>query len=45
MLKDLIQKSRGGIVDSQEVGLPISESNQVLPCGCSARWFQGEERS
>mgnify|MGYP003083523939 FL=1 len=45
MLKDLIQKSRGGIVDSQEVGLPIAESNQVLPCGCSARWFQGEERS
>ena len=45
MLKDLFQKSRGGIVDSQEVGLPIAESNQVLPCGCSARWFQGEERS
>ena len=44
MLKDLIQKSRGGIVDSQEVGLPISESDQALPCGCSARWFQ-EDRS
>ena len=28
----------GGKVDSQEVGLPVSESGLVLPCGASGRW-------
>lgn len=29
---------RGGSVDAQEVGLPVSESGLVLPCGASGRW-------
>lgn len=28
----------GGHVDSQEVGLPVTESGLVLPCGASGRW-------
>lgn len=28
----------GGKVDAQEVGLPVSESGLVLPCGASGRW-------
>ncbi len=30
--------SRGGRTDAQEVGLPVSESGLVLPCGASGRW-------
>lgn len=29
---------RGGTVDAQEVGLPVSESGLILPCGASGRW-------
>ena len=28
----------GGTVDSQEIGLPVSDSGLVLPCGASGRW-------
>ncbi len=28
----------GGHVDSQEIGLPVTESGLVLPCGASGRW-------
>ena len=31
-------KKFGGHVDSQEVGLPVTESGLVLPCGASGRW-------
>ena len=27
-----------GIVDSQEIGLPVSSNGLVLPCGASGRW-------
>ena len=27
-----------GTVDSQEVGLPVTASGLVLPCGASGRW-------
>ena len=28
----------GGHVDSQEIGLPVTSSGLVLPCGASGRW-------
>ena len=31
-------KRFGGQVDSQEVGLPVSSTGLVLPCGASGRW-------
>lgn len=31
-------KKWGGHVDSQEVGLPVTESGLVLPCGAAGRW-------
>ncbi len=31
-------KGLGGKVDAQEVGLPVSESGLMLPCGASGRW-------
>lgn len=33
-----IEKNFGGIITSDEVGLPIENSNIVLPCGYSTRW-------
>ena len=30
-----------GAVDSQEVGLPVSSTGLVLPCGASGRWSAG----
>lgn len=33
-------KARGGTVSSQEIGLPVSLSGLVLPCGASGRWEQ-----
>ena len=31
-------KSFRGNVDAQEIGLPVSESGLILPCGASGRW-------
>ncbi|MDD2957480.1 MAG: class I SAM-dependent methyltransferase [Lachnospiraceae bacterium] len=31
-------KKYGGKVDAQEIGLPVTESGLVLPCGASGRW-------
>ncbi|MCI8599356.1 MAG: SAM-dependent methyltransferase [Lachnospiraceae bacterium] len=31
-------KSFGGVVDAQEVGLPVSSTGLFLPCGASGRW-------
>jgi 23S rRNA (cytosine1962-C5)-methyltransferase len=33
-------KRFGGVVDSQEVGLPVRENGLVLPCGAAGRWFR-----
>ena len=29
----------GGLVESSEIGLPVSSNGLVLPCGASGRWF------
>lgn len=31
-------KKFGGITDAQEIGLPVSSTGLVLPCGASGRW-------
>ena len=31
-------KNRGGRVSSDEVGLPVTETGLILPCGASGRW-------
>ena len=31
-------KRFGGYVDSQEIGLPVTKTGLVLPCGASGRW-------
>lgn len=32
-------RGRGGKFESDEIGLPISDSGLVLPCGSSGRWY------
>ena len=39
MLSTVIQKKRGGEVQSSEIGLPVSSTGLVLPCGATGRWF------
>lgn len=31
---------RGGSIEAQEIGLPITENALILPCGCTARWYK-----
>ena len=34
----LVMKGRGGHVDAQEIGLPVTSTGLILPCGASGRW-------
>ena len=36
-------KKYGGYVESEEIGLPVTESGLVLPCGASGRWAAGSK--
>lgn len=38
ILGEVIKPKFGGKVSSDEIGLPVEESNMVLPCGASAIW-------
>ncbi|MBE6823752.1 MAG: SAM-dependent methyltransferase [Ruminococcaceae bacterium] len=38
MLSTIIQRKFGGTVSSSEIGLPVTDSKLVLPCGSTAIW-------
>ena len=38
ILETLISKKFGGHTLSDEIGLPVTESGLVLPCGAAGRW-------
>ena len=38
MMNPAIVKRFGGHVEASEIGLPVSDSGLVLPCGASGRW-------
>jgi 23S rRNA (cytosine1962-C5)-methyltransferase len=40
ILAVVIKKRRGGVVSSDEIGLPVTVSGQALPCGSTAIWEQ-----
>ncbi len=42
ILKLKMEKKYGGMVDSGEVGLPITNNNLILPCGIYGRWQSNE---
>ena len=39
MLNTVITKKFGGTVVSDEIGLPVTDSGLILPCGASGRWM------
>ena len=41
LLGSTLVPARGGRVDAGEVGLPVSSSGLVLPCGAAGRWTAG----
>ena len=40
MLNTVLTKRFGGHVEAEEIGLPVTESGLVLPCGASGRWVR-----
>lgn len=38
VMKNTLELLLGGTVSSDEIGLPISRSGMILPCGSTARW-------
>ena len=40
ILDDIIVKEKGGSVDADEIGLPVSSNGEALPCGASAIWMK-----
>lgn len=40
LLSTTIAEKHGGRVVSSEIGLPVSESSLILPCGASGRWMR-----
>lgn len=40
MIKTAIVNKFGGHVESEEIGLPVSDNGLVLPCGASGRWMK-----
>ena len=38
ILSVLVQPKLGGTVSSSEIGLPVSQTDRVLPCGATAIW-------
>lgn len=39
MISTEVKNKRGGIVEAQELGIPVTESGLPLPCGASGRWM------
>lgn len=39
MLNTVLTKKAGGYVEASEIGLPVSSSGLILPCGASGRWM------
>ena len=40
MMNTAVVKRFGGQVESDEIGLPVTASGLVLPCGASGRWHR-----
>ena len=38
MLNTTVAKKYGGFVEAEEIGIPVTDSGLVLPCGASGRW-------
>ncbi len=41
ILETLVTKKHGGHTESQELGLPVTNTGLCLPCGATGRWMAG----
>ncbi len=41
LLRQQVQATHGGTVTADEIGLPVQDSDLVLPCGSFGRWVAG----
>ena len=39
MLDSILTRRFGGHTESQELGLPVTDSGLFLPCGATGRWL------
>ena len=39
ILDSILSKRFGGHTESHEIGLPVTDSGLVLPCGATGRWL------
>ena len=42
LLHERIGKARGGCTACDEIGLPVTATGGVVPCGATAWWLEGE---
>ena len=45
LLDSTVTSRFGGHSESDELGLPVTDSGLALPCGATGRWTRGEERT
>ena len=43
ILDETVTKRRGGYAVADEIGLPVTQTGGVLPCGATAVWFAGNK--
>ena len=44
VLKLTVKKKFGGSIDADEIGIPMKDSDLILPCGIYARWEKEERK-
>ena len=42
LLRSALGTSRGGKVESAEIGLPVTGNGLILPCGAAGRWTRSD---
>ena len=42
IMGSVLKPAIGGVVQADEIGLPVTQSGLVLPCGAAARWQRTE---
>ena len=42
ILETLVTSKHGGHTVSDELGLPVTDSGLILPCGAAGRWTTGQ---
>ena len=43
MNQTVLKRLNHGVVDTQEIGLPVLNSPLILPCGVSGRWARDKD--